>query len=45
MHLTNNIIAKEGLRKKEADNGNEKTHRIEKEIEKRSTKQPKEIRN
>ena len=37
MRLTNNI-AEEGLRKKEADNGNEKNHKIEKEKEKRSAK-------
>ena len=40
-----NKIAKEERRKKEADNGNEKNHKIEKEIEKRSAKQPEEIRN
>ena len=44
MHSTHNIV-EEDLRKKEADNRNKENHNIEQERQKRSAKQPKEIRN
>ena len=44
MHSTHNIV-EEDLRKKEADNRNKENHNIEQEKQKRSAKQPEEIRN